>query len=82
LVESIHRDSIYFITASMIIRIKKGVDVPISSEPEQRVYAAKVGVYEKLKYSDIPAGSQGLGIVFISEGLMALGFIAFSGIQL
>ena len=66
----------------MIIRIKKGVDVPISRKPEQRVYAAKVGVREKLKYSDIPAGLQGLGIVFISEGLMALGFIAFSGIQL
>ena len=66
----------------MIIRIKKEVDVPISRKPEQRVYAAKVGVCEKLKYSDIPAGLQRLGIAFISAGLMALGFMAFSGIQL
>jgi len=40
------------------------------------------GVREKLKYSDIPAGLQGLGITFISAGLMSLGFMAFSGIQL
>lgn len=40
------------------------------------------GVNEKLKYSDIPAGLQGLGIIFITAGLMALGFMAFSGIQL
>jgi len=40
------------------------------------------GVREKLKYSDIPAGLQGLGITFITAGLMSLGFIAFSGIQL
>jgi len=40
------------------------------------------GVREKLKYSDIPVGLQGLGITFISAGLMSLGFMAFSGIQL
>lgn len=40
------------------------------------------GVREKLKYSDVPAGLQGLGITFITAGLMALGFMAFSGIQL
>lgn len=39
-------------------------------------------VREKLKYSDIPAGLQGLGITFISAGLMALGFMSFSGIKL
>lgn len=43
---------------------------------------AMAGVREKLKYSDIPAGLQGLGIAFITAGLMALGFMAFSGIQL
>ncbi|MEI7797012.1 MAG: NADH:ubiquinone reductase (Na(+)-transporting) subunit E, partial [Methylococcaceae bacterium] len=32
------------------------------------------GVREKLKYSDIPAGLQGLGITFITAGLMSLGF--------
>ncbi len=40
------------------------------------------GVREKLKYSDIPAGLEGLGITFITAGLMSLGFMAFSGIQL
>jgi Na+-transporting NADH:ubiquinone oxidoreductase subunit E len=40
------------------------------------------GVREKLKYSDIPKGIEGLGITFISAGLMSLGFMAFSGIQL
>ncbi len=39
-------------------------------------------VREKMKYSDVPAGLQGLGITFISAGLMALGFMSFSGIQL
>ncbi|MFT4629487.1 MAG: Na+-transporting NADH:ubiquinone oxidoreductase subunit E [Dinoroseobacter sp.] len=40
------------------------------------------GIREKLKYSDVPDGLQGLGITFITVGLMALGFLAFSGIQL
>ncbi len=40
------------------------------------------GIREKLKYSDIPAGLQGLGITFITIGLMSLGFMSFSGIQL
>jgi len=43
---------------------------------------AMAGVREKLKYSDIPAGLQGLGVTFITAGLMALAFMAFSGIQL
>lgn len=40
------------------------------------------GVREKLKYSDVPPALQGLGITFISAGLLAFGFMAFSGIQL
>ena len=43
---------------------------------------ALAGIREKLKYSDIPNGLQGLGITFIVVGLMSLGFMAFSGIQL
>lgn len=43
---------------------------------------AMAGIREKLKYSDVPAGLQGLGITFITAGLMALGFMSFSGIQL
>ncbi len=43
---------------------------------------AMAGVREKLKYSDMPKGLQGLGSAFIIVGLMSLGFMAFSGIQL
>jgi Na+-transporting NADH:ubiquinone oxidoreductase subunit E len=43
---------------------------------------AMAGVREKLKYSDVPPGLRGLGITFITAGLMAMGFMAFSGIQL
>ncbi len=43
---------------------------------------ALAGIREKLKYSDIPAGLQGLGITFITVGLMALGFMSFGGIDL
>ncbi len=39
-------------------------------------------IREKLKYSDPPEGLKGLGITFITVGLMAFGFLAFSGIQL
>ncbi|MEC9283724.1 MAG: NADH:ubiquinone reductase (Na(+)-transporting) subunit E, partial [Bdellovibrionota bacterium] len=43
---------------------------------------ALAGIREKLKYSDIPHGLRGLGITFMIVGLMALGFLSFSGIQL
>ncbi|RTR05320.1 NADH:ubiquinone reductase (Na(+)-transporting) subunit E [Halomonas nitroreducens] len=43
---------------------------------------ALAGIREKLKYSDVPASLQGLGITFITVGLMSLGFMSFSGIQL
>lgn len=39
-------------------------------------------VREKLKYSDVPDGLQGLGITFATAGLIAMAFLAFSGIQL
>jgi Na+-transporting NADH:ubiquinone oxidoreductase subunit E len=44
--------------------------------------AALAGIREKLKYSDVPDGLQGLGITFITTGLMSLGFMAFSGMSL
>ena len=43
---------------------------------------ALAGIREKMKYSNVPEGLRGLGITFITVGLMALGFLAFSGIQL
>ena len=44
--------------------------------------AVLAGIREKLKYSDIPEGLQGLGIVFITVGLISLGFMSFGGIDL
>lgn len=40
------------------------------------------GIREKMKYSDVPDGLQGLGITFITVGLMSLGFMSFGGIDL
>jgi Na+-transporting NADH:ubiquinone oxidoreductase subunit E len=43
---------------------------------------ALAGIREKLKYSDVPEGLRGLGMTFITVGLMSLGFMSFSGISL
>ncbi len=43
---------------------------------------ALAAIREKMRYSNVPPGLRGLGITFIVTGLMALGFLAFSGIQL
>jgi Na+-transporting NADH:ubiquinone oxidoreductase subunit E len=43
---------------------------------------ALAAIREKLVYSNVPAGLRGLGITFITAGLMSLAFMVFSGIQL
>lgn len=43
---------------------------------------ALAAVREKMRYSNVPGGLRGLGIAFLLTGLMAIGFMAFSGIQL
>ncbi|AWY19270.1 MULTISPECIES: NADH:ubiquinone reductase (Na(+)-transporting) subunit E [Moraxella] len=43
---------------------------------------ALAGLREKLKYSDVPAPLRGLGITFITVGLMSLGFMSFGGMSL
>jgi Na+-transporting NADH:ubiquinone oxidoreductase subunit E len=42
--------------------------------------AALAGIREKMKYSDVPPPLRGLGITFITVGLMALAFMSFGGI--
>jgi Na+-transporting NADH:ubiquinone oxidoreductase subunit E len=42
---------------------------------------AMAAVREKLAYSDVPDGLKGLGITFVTAGLMSLAFMVFSGIQ-
>lgn len=43
---------------------------------------ALAGIREKMRYSNVPPGLRGLGITFITVGLMAIAFMVFSGIQL
>ncbi len=43
---------------------------------------ALAAVREKLRYSNVPEPLRGLGVTFMVVGLMSLGFMAFSGIQL
>lgn len=43
---------------------------------------ALAGIREKMAYSNVPPGLRGLGIAFITVGLMALAFMSFGGIQL
>jgi len=43
---------------------------------------AMAAVREKMRYSNVPAGLKGLGITFITAGLMSIAFMVFSGIQL
>lgn len=62
--------------------------------PESAVFAFGTGVgfllaivglaaiREKMSYSNPPAALRGLGITFITVGLMSIGFMMFSGIQL
>ncbi len=43
---------------------------------------AMAAIREKMAYSDVPAGLKGLGITFMTAGLMSMAFMVFSGIQL
>lgn len=43
---------------------------------------ALASIRERMRYSNVPEGLRGLGITFILTGLMAIGFMAFAGIQL
>ncbi|MEM7018365.1 MAG: Rnf-Nqr domain containing protein, partial [Pseudomonadota bacterium] len=65
----------YTFSESMVYGVGSGVGWALA-------ITALAGIREKLKYSDVPEGLRGLGITFITVGLMSLGFMAFSGIQL
>jgi Na+-transporting NADH:ubiquinone oxidoreductase subunit E len=63
----------YNLTDSVVYGIGSGAGWAIA-------LIALAGIREKLKYSDVPDGLQGLGIAFIIVGLMSLSFMGFSGI--
>ena len=65
----------YNLTESVVYGIGSGVGWAIA-------IVVLAGIREKLKYSDVPEGLRGLGITFITVGLMSLGFLSFGGISL
>lgn len=65
----------YNFTESVIFGIGSGVGWALA-------IVALAAVREKLKYADVPDGLRGLGITFISTGLIGLGFMSFSGVSL
>lgn len=70
---AVQRD--YTITESVVFSVGSGFGWALA-------LVGLAGIREKLKYSDVPVGLQGLGITFIIVGLMSLGFMAFAGVQL
>ncbi|EWH11373.1 Na(+)-translocating NADH-quinone reductase subunit E [Catenovulum agarivorans DS-2] len=65
----------YNLTESVVFGIGSGVGWALA-------ITALAAVREKMKYSDIPDGLKGLGITFITVGLIGLGFMSFSGVSL
>ena len=65
----------YTFSESMVYGLGSGVGWAIA-------IVVLAGIREKMKYSDVPKGLEGLGITFITVGLMSLGFMSFGGIAL
>ncbi len=65
----------YTFAESVVFGVSSGVGFAIA-------LIALAAIREKLVYSNVPAGLRGLGITFITAGLMSLAFMMFSGIQL
>ena len=65
----------YDFTDSVVFGIGSGVGFAIA-------IIALGAIREKMEYSNVPAGLRGLGITFITTGLMSMAFMVFSGIQL
>lgn len=65
----------YNLAESMVFGIGSGVGWALA-------IVLLAGIREKMKYADVPDGLRGLGITFVTTGLMALGFMSFSGVSL
>jgi len=65
----------YALGESVVFGIGSGMGFAIA-------IVAMAAVREKLAYSNVPAGLRGLGITFVTAGLISVAFMVFSGIQL
>ena len=65
----------YTVAESAVFGLSSGIGWAIA-------ITALAAIREKLRYSNVPAPLRGLGVTFILVGLMSIGFMAFSGIQL
>jgi len=65
----------YSLTESTVFGISSGIGWWLA-------IAAMAAIREKLTYSSLPPGLEGLGITMITTGLMAMGFMCFAGINL
>jgi len=65
----------YTLTESLVFGIGSGIGWALA-------VVLLAGIREKMKYADVPNGLRGLGITFVTAGLMALGFMSFSGVSL
>jgi Na+-transporting NADH:ubiquinone oxidoreductase subunit E len=65
----------YTFTESTVFGLGSGVGWALA-------ITALAGIREKLKYSDVPDGLRGLGITFITVGLISLCFMSFGGIDI
>ena len=43
---------------------------------------ALAAIREKMAYTNVPRPLQGLGIIFITVGLMSMAFMCFSGLKI
>ena len=65
----------YTLTESVVFGFGSGVGWALA-------IVALAAIRERMRYSNVPEGLRGLGMTFIVTGLMAIGFMAFAGIQL
>ena len=65
----------YTLAESAVFGIGSGIGWAIA-------ISALAAIREKLRYSNVPPPLRGLGVTFLVVGLMSIGFMAFSGIQL
>ena len=61
-----------------VVSTRRKISAQYGNDPSRYIAAIR----EKLRYSKIPKGLQGVGISFIITGLMGIAFMAFMGIKL